>query len=171
MAKVFIGTERENIPNSTLAWIYFSAEGENRRMHGLAHHFTTKHYKHLLERMVYEQTQFYPFAPASASLPFVHDWNPINRSKTVALWFDENPQFNVLPWPRCFGDVNPMEAMWHHLEIRLAKTIYDDSIDLCADLYKEFDEMTTSQSYRNSMVDDMPNKLQKVIERNGDSIQ
>lgn len=167
---MYIGTEREDIPNSTLAWIYFSAEGNNRRMHGLAHHFTTKHYKHLLDRMVYEQTQFYPSAPSSGSVSFVHDWNPVNRSRSVALWFDQHPQFNVLPWPRCFGDVNPIEAMWCHLQNRLLKT-YDNSIDLCADLYVEFDEMTSCESYRNSMVDDMPKKLQKVIDRNGDSIQ
>lgn len=48
--------------------------------------------------------------PRNSGLPrdFVHDHNPVHRSKLVKQWANTQTNLNFLNWPPCSGDIMPM---------------------------------------------------------------
>ena len=51
-----------------------------------------------------------PFPPAPVY--FVHDRCPVHQARVVQDWFQQHPQFQLLPWPSKGADCNPIENLW-----------------------------------------------------------
>lgn len=166
-AAIYQGTERRNIADSACVWVYFSGSSPAERgIFKINDKFDSTEYKSLLNQMVQQQQERIP-TPSRGEFNFVHDCNPVNRSKAVKEWFQAHPQFDLVPWPPCFGDVNPIETLWVDLEFSLHSVKIDSPEHLISVLFKKFDELTESFQYRHSLVNGVKDQLQKIIDVDG----
>ena len=46
---------------------------------------------------------------------FVQDLSPIHTSNLVREWFEEHPEFELIPWPPKGADLNPIENVWSEM--------------------------------------------------------
>ena len=169
LSVIYEGNETSDLPNTAAVWGFFTADEKKgtRGLYPMANKFDSKTYKSFLDRMTNVQEELFGQIPRE----FVHDANPVNRSKAVKEWFAHHSQFVVLPWPNCFGDINPFEKLWVDLEQSLETQHFDSPSELSEKLLSNFDVLTGNKKYRYDLVDDMQQKLKELIKRNGRSIQ
>lgn len=100
---------------------------------------------------------------------FMQDNAGIHKSRFAMNWFESHPEVTVLAWPPLSPDLNPIENVWGKMvygwdiehRIRISRqTVLDEAMQRWNDLIGDTD-------YINALYNSMPNRLQQVIDRNG----
>lgn len=166
---LYEGTERDGLVNTVLVWAFLSANGKSG-IYRIDGKFNTTQYITVLNAMLAKL----PNVQDSIPYDFVHDSNPVNKSKAIQNWFLTKTQLKLLPWPPAFGDVNPMEQLWVDLEKSLNSDLplkpYSNIDDLWLQIHLNFKVRTKPMFNRCKLTDMIPNKLKMVIEKEGCSI-
>lgn len=95
---------RKTVP----VWAWFSASGAGDfvRIDGK---FTSEKYLQILGDTLLPSVQIrFP----GMRVPFVHDKSPIHGANIIKYWFENNPHFDLLPWPAKGAHMNPIENVW-----------------------------------------------------------
>lgn len=100
------------------------------------------------------------------NLIYQQDNASIHVSRSTMAWFTQK-NIEVLDWPSCSPDLNPMENMWGIL----AKHVYANSrqFSTVADLKQVINtewQSISAQTCKN-LVDSMNNRIFQLIQRNG----
>lgn len=95
---------RKSVP----VWAWFSASGAGDfvRIQGK---FTSEKYLEILGDTLLPSVHIrFP----GMRVPFVQDKSPIHGANIIKFWFENNPYFDLLPWPAKGADINPIENVW-----------------------------------------------------------
>jgi hypothetical protein len=91
---------------------------------------------------------------------------PIHASFTTNFFLHRN-SINVLDWPTCSPDLNPIENIWG----QLVRTLYaENKTYMTEDELKEAIRVAWNQLSLQTLenhVDSMPNRIFQIINRNG----
>jgi hypothetical protein len=97
---------------------------------------------------------------------FQQDNDPKHTSRLAKQWF-ANEHIEVLPWPSQSPDLNPIENLWHHLKLKLAK--YEARAKSVHELWQrcdqEWNSFTREQCRKH--IDSMPARVAAVIRAKG----
>jgi transposase len=97
---------------------------------------------------------------------FQQDNDPKHTSKQAKVWF-KSEGIQVLPWPAQSPDLNPIEHLWRHLKLKLAK--YERRAKGVHELWercnKEWNEITPEECKK--YIDSMPGRVQAVLRAKG----
>lgn len=97
---------------------------------------------------------------------FQQDNARIHVSAQSKQWFEAN-RVNVLDWPACSPDLNPIENLWGYL----ARKVYAENrqfanvSNLQYALEEEFKKLDSN--YLKSLSNSMPNRIYQLIQNNG----
>lgn len=99
-------------------------------------------------------------------LSFQQDNAKIHVSRETMAWFDSK-NIDVLPWPSCSPDLNPMENIWGILARRVyANKRQFQSVEALKVAIVEAYESIEKSTLEN-LINSMPNRIFQVINRNG----
>jgi len=106
--------------------------------------------------------------PPRQNMTFQHDNAPIHASYWTNFFLSRN-SINLLDWPVCSPDLNPIENIWG----QLVRIIYAENkqYKTVAELKKAILDAWNGlslQTFQNH-VNSMPNRIFQVINRNGDA--
>ena len=100
---------------------------------------------------------------------FKHDGAKIHTSKETREWMEETGVIYE-SWPPRSPDMNPIENAWSWLAraVYSEKPVYKNVKELKKAIFKAWDEMPIS--FINSLIESMPSRMIKVIQKNGGAI-
>ena len=90
---------------------------------------------------------------------------PAHVCKVAKSVFEEK-RLNVLDWPANSPDLNPIENAWCFLKDKIEKRCPKTLAEL--ELFAKEEWSKIPQSYFDSLINSMPNRISQVIERNGE---
>lgn len=120
----------------------------------------TKQYKELLNTHV---------LPYCAGQKIVHDYFPVHYSLSVKEYIKSNDLKILSDWPRKSGDLMPLENVWREIIHRFetAGTLASNINELWIAICQVFNDLN-GEGYFSDVILDIPQKLRKVIENDGD---
>jgi transposase len=98
---------------------------------------------------------------------YQQDNDPKHTSK-VAKKFIETSGIQLLDWPSCSPDLNPIENLWSIVKMKVYKTFPDNRIELKERLIHEWNNI--KQETIDNLVNSMPRRLDLILENNGNRI-
>jgi len=109
-----------------------------------------------------------PWIRFGRRIPFVYqqDNASIHKSRETSAWF-ASEGINILPWPACSPDLNPMENLWGIIVRRLyAENRQFATVD---DLKNAIEEAWNGTEFEvlEHLVESMKNRVFQVIQRSG----
>lgn len=107
----------------------------------------------------------HPFPPGTVY--FVHDRCPVHQARVVQDWFDQHPQFQLLPWPSKGADCNPIENIWGTMVNSWEPGMERTREQLMNHTREVWDMYRARPALVRSHTANMPRRLQAVIERDG----
>ena len=146
------------MPNSVLTCGWFSPKEDRAQIHRLDGRMDTSQYLQLLAGALTGELR-------NDGVNFIHDHHPVHKSRVVAQWFRENDFVHVLPWPKNFGSIMPMETVWDDMLQRLEGTTVSSTEELWENVCLCFTQLC-SNDYLKTVTSQIPNKLLKIIETN-----
>lgn len=121
-------------------------------------------YKSILEDDLINTIEFYELEPQEVI--FQHDNDPKHKSKSVQEWLS-NQEFDVLPWPAQFPDLNPIEHLWSEVKRKLNK--FETPPKGLLELWERIEatrNAITPQICQN-LIASMPRRIKEVIKAKG----
>ncbi|RWR98614.1 hypothetical protein B4U79_15264 [Dinothrombium tinctorium] len=91
-----------------------------------------------------------------------------HTAKKTQEWFRDH-SVQVLPWPPCSPDLNPIENLWGVMKRRLAKLEERSSEAWEDEIKKIWNELSTHSL--ESFIKSMPQRIEKCIAANGEKIK
>ncbi len=101
------------------------------------------------------------------SVPFIQDNSPIHTARVIRSWFAENPRFQVLAWPECSPDLNPIENVLADIVRELDVATASNKDDVYSAAKETWIELTERQQYRENLSLSMPRRLEACINQAG----
>ena len=80
-------------------------------------------------------------------------------------WFSERPHIQLIKWPGNSPDLNPIENAWSWMKLQLKDVVCTNMEDWKREIVKLWVTRMSDNSYLQNLVESMPRRLQKVIER------
>jgi transposase len=109
----------------------------------------------------------------SSTILFDHDWilqednDPKHTSKVSKKWKDDN-SIERMDWPSNSPDLNPMENLWRILKYKVANLHPKNLKELEVAIHVSWYSLPKKLAQK--LVGSMPNRIQRVLEEKGDSI-
>lgn len=147
-------------------WAWISANSPGVLLH-LEERFTSDIYLRVLEDVMLPSVmQVFP----EGDFIFQQDNCPVHTAHRVTEWFQSH-NINVLEWPSLSPDLNPIENMWGMLVKRIQnqRLHYQNREELLAAIRTAWNDLP--QDYFRNLCLSMPNRLNKVVEVNGEVIK
>ncbi|KAK7873658.1 hypothetical protein R5R35_013198 [Gryllus longicercus] len=102
---------------------------------------------------------------------FQQDQHRVHKTDFVQEWFASQQEFELLDWPPCSADLNPMEDVWAKTKQEMAdkwpspqpKTS-DALWELVADAW---DEVASKADFAAELVRSLPRRMRQVTENEG----
>lgn len=98
---------------------------------------------------------------------FQHDNDPKHTAKKTKQFLEDN-DIEILEWPSCSPDLNPIENVWKILKERVRKRKSKNSEEFVKNITEEWNNF--DKKILKSLINSMPNRILQVIENNGDAI-
>ncbi|KAG1135188.1 hypothetical protein G6F37_013033 [Rhizopus arrhizus] len=100
---------------------------------------------------------------------FQHDGDPKHRSKSTIQWLNANRVNYIDDWPAQSPDLNPIEHLWHHLNLKLS--LYGKKAKGVHELWERVEKEWNSfdKEVCRRYIDTMPARIKAVIDANGGS--
>jgi len=95
---------------------------------------------------------------------YQQDNAPCHKSKVVLNWLKEN-DVDVLPWPARSPDLNPIEHIWHLMDLELAKLNLTSLAELEQALHTIWNQISRQTVL--SMIESMPSRLKNCLKAKG----
>ena len=96
----------------------------------------------------------------------MHDGAPCHRSKVLKKFLEQKKKIQTLEWPENSPDLNPIENLWFVMKISVSKK-HPTSLSVLQLAIKEVWVKKNSSGYCCKLIESMPKRLQKVIEKKG----
>ena len=95
---------------------------------------------------------------------FQQDNAPCHKANVCQAWFTDN-NVEVMKWPACSPDLNPIESVWNWIDKELLKAQYSSLAELERALHQVW--CTIPRSLCVSLFESMPKRIQACIEAKG----
>lgn len=159
--KIFLyrSVEHKLIPNSVPTWAWFSADNKIAEIYRLEGRMDTNQYIHLLSAIFSEVAVSQP----QQAVNFVHDHHPVHGARVVKQWLRDRDFINVLPWPKNFGFVMPMESLWSDMLVKLEGISVSSTEELWEIVSSCFVDLCTND-YLKKLSDQIPHELNNLLD-------
>ncbi|KZR96792.1 Uncharacterized protein APZ42_008669 [Daphnia magna] len=159
-------SEKEKIPSTVLAWSCMSTINSSiSRVDG---RLDSTKYSNLLEQHVLPLRQ----KTTSNMIQYVHDWFPVHYSTAMKKYYSEHKKWLILlDWPRCFGDVMPVESLWKEMLNELTEKnvkVFSEQ-RLWEEINKVWQKVCT-EDFVHRRLNDISVSLERVVKKNGDYV-
>lgn len=145
---------------SLMIWGCFSYKGVGS-LAICEHTMDQKKYRHLLEDHLQYSANLMGLG---CDFVFQQDHARIHTAPRVQEFFSEN-NIEVMRWSPQSPDFNPIENLWHYLDVRVPVTERVNKNRFWSALQKTWDEIPLD--YLQNLVDSVPMRFQKAIECRG----
>lgn len=102
---------------------------------------------------------------------FQQDQSPVHQSQLVQEWFARQDQIELLDWPPCGADLNPIENVWAETKRTMSENWPDPPPTNKESLWElvsnAWDEVASSDGYAATLVSSLTRRLSQVIENDG----
>lgn len=145
-------------------WAWFSSEGAGA-IHRFEGRLTGLKYIEILENILL------PSAYARFGLGpirFVQDLSPIHTCHVVMEWFEEHPEFELLPWPPKGADFNPIENLWSEMVRDMNAQDVANPTELWNKVSDIWNHLKQRPSYWQVLAGSMVTRLEMAREVRGD---
>jgi transposase len=102
-----------------------------------------------------------------SKMTFQQDNDPRHTSRTTKEYLNNN-RIRVLDWPSYSPDLNPIENLWNIIKSKVFKYKYDNAIQFRKAILDVW--YSIESSVIDSLIDSMPERVQKVIDNKGGHI-
>jgi transposase len=143
-------------------WAWISAASPGVMIH-VEERLTSDVYIRVLENIMLPSVQA---VNPNWNFIFQHDNCAVHTARRVVEWC-ENHNINVLDWPSCSPDLNPIENMWGILIkfLQRPEVVFHNRDELLAAITEAWHSLP--QNYHVNLCLSMRNRLNKVIDANG----
>jgi hypothetical protein len=109
----------------------------------------------------------------SSDILFDHEWllqedNDPKHTSTLCKKWKEDKSIERMDWPSNSPDLNPMENLWRILKYKVANLHPKNLKELEVAIHLSWSELPTKLAQK--LVGSMFNRIQRVLEEKGDSI-
>jgi hypothetical protein len=105
------------------------------------------------------------------AINFQQDQSPVHKSHLLQGWLTDQNEMELLDWPPCRADLNPIENVWAKTKPVMAKNWPDPSPasknaqwDIVLDAWED---VAHSEGYAATPVESLPGRMQMVIDSEG----
>jgi transposase len=109
------------------------------------------------------------FMHAHRTTHFLQDGAPCHKSRLVTQWFAERPHIHLIKWPGNSPDLNPIENVWAWMKQQLREVHPTNLQELQQEITRLWVLKMDDSPYLKKLVESMPNRLQEVIAREGNT--
>lgn len=110
----------------------------------------------------------YPFP--DGPVIFVQDQCPMHSARVVRKWFASRKDIQILDWPSCGYDINPIENIWGSIVDSWETERKQTQEELLSHIHTQWDLFCSHPQVIHNLVATIPKRLQLVIENKGSPI-
>lgn len=150
-------------PTQVQFWACFSYHGTGRASVVEGNMNSAAYIEKILDgRLIHQLQEWYPNGEGI----FMQDNAPCHKSKVVMQHFARQ-HIQVLPWPACSPDLNPIENLWSIVKRRVKVLEPKTKNDLITGFIHVWNRDDEIQQMCQNLVDSMPDRIEAVIAANG----
>lgn len=152
---------------SVNVWGWFSSEGAGA-LHRVSGRLNSEKYIDILEDILVP-TAYARFGHGiNGPIRFVQDLSPIHTANVVTEWFEDHPEFQLLPWPPKGADLNPIENVWSEMARDLNAQHVTSDDQLWEKVCRQWDAFKPRKEYWKLLSSSMSSRLSLVKDVEGD---
>ena len=140
-----------------MVWSAFSSHGV-LGLHRFQGNVTADSYIQVLDQ------HLLPFLEEHQNIQFQQDNARPHTANRTRQWFDDH-RVDVMEWPACSPDLNPIENCWSRLKAELDKRIVHGMNGLFDEATQIWNQMPAD--FLQNLISSMPRRIEQVIQRQG----
>lgn len=162
MPNLYFGVEHSSIPRSVLVWAHFTANG-SKKIYRVNNRQNTQQYLAFLQTLLEDNADL---VATNGSVQLVHDYNFVHQAKAVTQWLNAKETYEIIPWPRNFGDIMPLSKIFNNIweNLKGEKVCNEDELWNAIEL----SFYTLPDEYFKTLASNIPKQLNGVINCKGD---